>query len=43
MITMKNGELKNKNSNKDINRKKEMFTVQDMQINNAGPVESTGT
>jgi hypothetical protein len=43
MITKKNGELKNKNSNRDIKRKKEMFTIQDIQIDSAGPVENTGT
>jgi hypothetical protein len=43
MITKKNGELKNKNSKRDIKRKKEMFTIQDIQIDSVGHVENTGT
>lgn len=34
----KNGELKNKNTNRDMKEREEMFTIKDMPINNAGHV-----
>lgn len=39
----KNGENSKKNLNKDIKEKKEVLTIQNMQINHAGHVENMVT